>query len=721
MRSVRSIIAGALFASAFACLGDGNVGGGDGGAIDDAGRDPAAIYELLGEEAGITRLIDGFILRVADDARINGFFLNSSVNGERLARCLVKFLGAATGGPQTYPGPGQGADGDGCRNMKDAHAGLGISTNDYADLGEHLLTELREEGLPESDVDVIATALTAIAGDIIEYPENDETVYLRLLRKPGVTAIINDFVGRVVTNPTINGYFLNASVDPARLTTCLIRQVCAATGGPCVYGEEVGIELFGSPCQGMLAVHQGLGISLQDFNDLAGDLIGALRTAGVPQADIDAIVMAIGPLAPEIIEDPDNNGSVYQLMGRKPEVKQVIDDFIPRVLADPRINGYFLNAGLDAARLGTCLTRQVCQAAGGPCKYGEEVAPELHPGGPCKSMLEAHANLNVSNQDYADLADHLVDALEAQTALGAGDINAILNAITPLVDQVVTAPNNDETIYHRFGRKPVIQQVINDFIGRVVTDPKINGFFLNSDLDADRLATCLVRQLCAATGGPCLYGQEAGPELYTAPCRGMEEVHRSLGISTADFNDLAGALVGSLTSSSPLSQADIDTIVGVIGPLAAVIVEDPSNDRTIYQRMGRKPAIQVIIADFITRVVGDATLVGFFTATNAERLGVCLVRQVCLATGGPCKYGLEAAFELFDDTPCKSMADVHMNATNPVGGGGAPITRADFDQLVGHLVDAMVAAGSVLPDDRDAIVGALAPLCPQIVAGGTGC
>jgi hypothetical protein len=62
-----------------------------------------------------------------------------------------------------------------------------------------------------------------------------------------------------------------------------------------------------------------------------------------------------------------------------------------------------------------------------------------------------------------------------------------------------------------------------------------------------------------------------------------------------------------------------------------------------------------------------------------------------------------------------------MGLTNPAGGSGAPITKADFDQLVMHLNDAMIANGSVGPDEREAILGALAPLCPMIVAGGTGC
>ncbi len=262
--------------------------------------------------------------------------------------------------------------------------------------------------------------------------------------------------------------------------------------------------------------------------------------------------------------------------------------------------------------------------------------------------------------------------------------------------------------------------MIADFVARVVADPKINGFFLNSSLKADRLGTCLVRQVCGATGGPCKYGEEVAPELFdNTPCKAMLATHEGMGISQNDFADLAGHLVAALQAAD-VAQADIDTVVAVISPLAADIVEDPSNNATIYQRIGRKPGVSMVIGDFAGRVLADPSINGFFSATNANRLGTCLIRQVCGATGGPCVYGMEAGPELFDNVPCRDMTSTHAMSTNPVGGSGAGITKADFDTLVGHLVDAM-NIGGVMMGDRDAILGVLGPMCPQIVAGGTGC
>jgi hemoglobin len=294
---------------------------------------------------------------------------------------------------------------------------------------------------------------------------------------------------------------------------------------------------------------------------------------------------------------------------------------------------------------------------------------------------------------------------------------------------IVEDVDDNATIYQRVGRKPAITAVTNDFVGRVVADPAINGYFLNNTVDAVRLTTCLVRQVCAVTGGPCRYGEGVEAELdrdgdgAADVCADMTSVHLGLGISQNDYNDLAGHLVGAL-SDAGVAQADIDTIAAVLTDpgFVSTIVEDPNSDRTVYQRVGRKPAITAVVNDFVSRVVSDSTLVGFFATADANRLGTCLVRQVC-SIDGPCVYGAGVEDSLMINgqvVACRDMMTVHAMSTNPPGGSGAGITIADFNQLVGHLVDALGAAGVPMADTQ-MVVDALAPLCPDIVAGGAGC
>jgi hemoglobin len=273
------------------------------------------------------------------------------------------------------------------------------------------------------------------------------------------------------------------------------------------------------------------------------------------------------------------------------------------------------------------------------------------------------------------------------------------------------------TLYDRLGGVAGIQAKLTQFVGIVMLDNRINGYFLNSTLDGTKFVTCLTLFVGKLTGGPQEY-----PNAQLG-CRDMKTAHTGLKISKSDFDALAEDMVMALVAAG-ISSADIAGIAGGLGPLVGDIVEDPSSNGTVYQRVGRKPAIMTVIDKFVTRVVGDARINGFFSAANADRLKTCLVRQVC-SVDGPCKYGAEITGGpekgVSMATPCKDMMAVHTGLTKPPGGGaGTPITKADFDALVEDLVMELDAAG-VTPADKGALTGALAPLCPKIVAGGTGC
>ncbi len=285
----------------------------------------------------------------------------------------------------------------------------------------------------------------------------------------------------------------------------------------------------------------------------------------------------------------------------------------------------------------------------------------------------------------------------------------------------------ETTLYERLGEEAGIRTVINDFVGRVVADPKINGFFLNKSVDGQRLTECLVKQVGNATGGPQVYPDPAGPSPAgpdpAAGCRDMKAAHVGLGISTTDFNDLVGHLVAALTAAGVASD-DIDAIADVLGPLSPDIVEDTSSNLTVYQRIGRKAAIQAVIDGFVAKVAADTRINGFFAMAAGDpdrlaRLKTCLVRQVC-SIDGPCKYGEEVTSPADPgstaDKPCVGMIESHASLMN----GSSPITIDDFNALVGDLVLVLDGAG-VTTSDKQALLGALGPLCPTIVKNGTGC
>src|ERR1700733_1639963 len=134
-----------------------------------------------------------------------------------------------------------------------------------------------------------------------------------------------------------------------------------------------------------------------------------------------------------------------------------------------------------------------------------------------------------------------------------------LLALTPF-----SQASSNETLYKSLGGKKAIVAVVNDFVGRVAADDRINAFFKATAADPKRLATFkknLVDQICEAAGGPCKYkGKD------------MKAAHAGMGISSADFDALVQDLVASLDKFM-VKDGDKQALLGVLGPMEKDIVE----------------------------------------------------------------------------------------------------------------------------------------------------
>ena len=121
-----------------------------------------------------------------------------------------------------------------------------------------------------------------------------------------------------------------------------------------------------------------------------------------------------------------------------------------------------------------------------------------------------------------------------------------------------------KTLYQRLGERKAIVAVVDDFVANCAKDTRINKFFAVTAKDPARLAAFknnLVDQICEASGGPCKY---TGRDMKTA--------HAGMGISNADFDALVEDLVKTLNTFK-VAAADQKTLLGVLGPMRAQIVE----------------------------------------------------------------------------------------------------------------------------------------------------
>jgi len=115
-----------------------------------------SLYERLGGEAGIARVVDTFYDMVLSDPRVAPFFANTDMAKQRRHQTL--FLTFATGGPNKYTG----------RGLREAHRGLGIRNEHFDIIIELLCRALRQHGVAETDIAAVVARLEATRPEIVE-------------------------------------------------------------------------------------------------------------------------------------------------------------------------------------------------------------------------------------------------------------------------------------------------------------------------------------------------------------------------------------------------------------------------------------------------------------------------------------------------------------------------------------------------------------------------
>jgi hemoglobin len=124
-----------------------------------------------------------------------------------------------------------------------------------------------------------------------------------------------------------------------------------------------------------------------------------------------------------------------------------------------------------------------------------------------------------------------------------------------------TADEPKKPLFERLGGKGAIEAVVDDFLGRVAHDERINsGFAVGS---VPRVRQRLVELVCAGTGGPCTYSG-----------RDMKSAHAGMAITGAQFDALVGHLVASLDKFKVPAQEKGD-LLAILGPMRSAIVEEP--------------------------------------------------------------------------------------------------------------------------------------------------
>ena len=141
--------------------------------------------------------------------------------------------------------------------------------------------------------------------------------------------------------------------------------------------------------------------------------LGALGTCGALGAPDAAAQTA--PVA--VTADP-----LFGALGGKPGIARLMDDFVPRVIKDARIGGFFKDT--NAAELQKQLADQFCATAGGGCVY--EGA----------TMKKAHADMHIAKGDFNRMVELLQVSMD-KTGIAFADQNRLLARLAPMHRDVI--------------------------------------------------------------------------------------------------------------------------------------------------------------------------------------------------------------------------------------------------------------------------------------------
>jgi hemoglobin len=117
--------------------------------------------------------------------------------------------------------------------------------------------------------------------------------------------------------------------------------------------------------------------------------------------------------------------TLYQRLGGREAIKQIVDDFVANLAADPRVNARF--KGLDAAKvakLQTDLADQICDVTGGPCAYLG------------RDMRAVHAGMSITEAEWNATVEDLVKTLN-KFKVGPKEQQELLSALGGMKKDIV--------------------------------------------------------------------------------------------------------------------------------------------------------------------------------------------------------------------------------------------------------------------------------------------
>ena len=136
----------------------------------------------------------------------------------------------------------------------------------------------------------LALVLACAAGGA-SAQSTDDTLYRDLGGQPGLVALMDDLMVRLLADARMNAFFKDS--DQKHVKEQLVIQFCQVSGGPCQLAKP-----------DMKKAHGGMDIRRGDFNRLVEVLQQSMDAQGIPFRTQNRLLAKLAPMHRDIVNTP---------------------------------------------------------------------------------------------------------------------------------------------------------------------------------------------------------------------------------------------------------------------------------------------------------------------------------------------------------------------------------------------------------------------------------
>jgi len=274
--------------------------------------------------------------------------------------------------------------------------------------------------------------------------------------------------------------------------------------------------------------------------------------------------------------------TLWDRLGGETRVTSLVDDFMTRALANPRVNFTRRGTGREwdanpenVRRVKQALVQWLSGETGGPTRY------------PGREMKAVHQGMRITEAEFNEMLNDVKASLEHQNVgeREREDLLKVLASVKPSIVEPPAAPvapaaptpsrlgppqlpRVTRPLWDRLGGEPMVTQLVEHFTIQVMTDPKVNfyrqgtvRFWLSTPDNVQQLRKRMVQMISALTGGPIKYeGKD------------MKTVHQGMAITSAEFDALVADFKESMEKFK-VGEREQEELLKIIKSTKADIVE----------------------------------------------------------------------------------------------------------------------------------------------------